>query len=81
MLGPFTCGRRLQFPTAAVTAAAEAAAAVAAGQDPAQQEQTLRPEDRGDRGPELRQDTLCVGQLHRDGVDPTPSPWPTRWTA
>lgn len=45
-LRPLTCGRRLEFPTAAVTAAAETAAAVTSGQDPTHQEQTLR----GDMG-------------------------------
>ena len=39
---PLACGRWLELPAAAVTAAAEAAAAVTSGQDPAQQEDTLR---------------------------------------
>lgn len=38
---PLPRGRRPELPAAAVAAAAEAAAAVAAGQDPAQREQTL----------------------------------------
>lgn len=38
---PLAAGRRLEFPTAAVAAAAEAAAAVEPGQDPADRKQTL----------------------------------------
>lgn len=45
-LRPLACGRRLEFPTAAVAAAAEAAAAVASGQDPTHRKQTLEEEDR-----------------------------------